>query len=145
MNTKDYFSYLGEAWRDMLAIEFLMRVAIAKKEGEEKKFPKPPYVTGKVYVSYPAIFEELYFSGVQRRFNQIFPSVSVPDDIVKLRNAMAHGIVAHIDQNDSPELVKFKKMNGNLKIELGLVLNEDNLKKVQVALVSLRRQLAGLV
>ena len=59
---KNFFECLGEIWRDITFIEFLMRCAIAKKEGEILKFPKPPYEKGKVYNEYPKSFSNFSFS-----------------------------------------------------------------------------------
>lgn len=39
----ELFECVGEIWRDITAIEFLMRAGIARKDGEIEKFPKPPY------------------------------------------------------------------------------------------------------
>jgi len=52
MNDKEvaqFFAYLGEIWCDMTTIEFLMRCAIAKADGEIERVPKPPFLKNRIY------------------------------------------------------------------------------------------------
>lgn len=79
MNTKEtssFFECLGEIWRDITAIEFLMRCAIAKHNGELDGFPKPPYTKGKIYKDPPDSFLDSSFGNTTSKFNELFPSVN---------------------------------------------------------------------
>lgn len=93
MNQKDteqFFQNLGEIWRDITAIEFLMRCSIAKFDGEIEKFPKPPYTIGKSYKNYPKSFSHLSFEFLTNKFNTRFPNFEITKEVIQLRDAMAH-------------------------------------------------------
>jgi len=105
--TSQFFECLGEIWRDITAIEFLMRCAIAKKDKEIDKFPQPPYTKGKIYKDYPDSFSSYGFEEILNKFNKCFPKIGLPKEAMELRHAMAHGIIAEI--NGIMQIVKFKE------------------------------------
>lgn len=136
-----YFECLGEIWRDVTAIEFAMRCAIAKKDGEEEKFPEPPYKKGKVYDSYPDSFGFYSFEMVVKKFNKRFPHIDIPLEIIYLRDAMAHGIMAEVGGSGIDQLIKFKedKDNKKLVVEFSRSLELDRLIKIRLSLRGLRQ------
>ena len=71
-----FFETLGEIWRDICLIEFLMRCALAQKLGDSDKFPKPPYTKNRVYKEYPKSFELHLFGDVAAKFNKEFPNLA---------------------------------------------------------------------
>lgn len=130
VKVKDFFGCLGEIWRDITAVEFLMRACIAKKEGEIEKFPKSPYEKGKIYSDYPNSFSITFFSGVAAKFNRLFPTLAIPQELIDLRNAMAHGVIAEVDKDGVNRLVKFKKnKNNELIVEFAMSLEKRDLLK----------------
>jgi hypothetical protein len=133
-----FFQCLGEIWRDITAIEFLMRCAIAKKKGEIKKFPKPPYTKGRVYVDYPRSFSIGYFAEVAGEFNKYFPEITIPQELIDLRNAMAHGLTAEINGGGIAELVRFKKVKEGLKVEFNMALEPKRIAQIRQSLKELR-------
>ena len=75
MKEKDklhFFECLGEIWRDITAIEFLMRCAIAKKDQDIDQFPQPPYTKNKVYKNYPNSFSKIGFGNIANEFSSHF-------------------------------------------------------------------------
>jgi len=141
---KNFFECLGEIWRDITFIEFLMRCAIAKKEGEILKFPKPPYEKGKVYNEYPKSFSNFSFEDVVKKFNKYYPKLSLPQEFIDLRHAMAHGLVAKIADNDIEELVKFREIknsqgNKELKVEFSMPLDQKRVAQIRQSLKELRQ------
>lgn len=85
-----FFAYLGEIWRDITLIEFLMRCAIAKKDGDIKKFPLPPYTKEKLYKNPPKSFLHYNLETIVKQFNQRFPEIQIPQELINFRHAMAH-------------------------------------------------------
>lgn len=67
-----------------------MRCAIAKKDGDIDKFPKAPYIKNKIYTEYPKSFSHLSFEIITQKFNRRFPKLKIPNEIIQLRDAMAH-------------------------------------------------------
>lgn len=136
-----FFQNLGEVWRDITVIEFLMRCAIMKKEGEELKFPKPPYKKGKIYKNYPDSFSHYSFEIITKKFNKKFPNINIPTELIQLRDAMAHGLIAEIDNNKTQELIKFKenKDQKELQIEFCLSLGSKKFSQIRQSLMELRR------
>lgn len=134
----EFFKCLGEIWRDITAIEFLMRCVIAKKEGEIEKFPKPPYIKGKIYADYPRSFSIVYFTEVACEFNKYFPKLAIPKELIALRNAMAHGLTAEINKKGVTELVKFKKLREGLKVEFNMTLEPARIAQIRQSLKELR-------
>lgn len=136
-----FFKCLGEIWRDITAIEFLMRCAIAKKDGEIKKFPKPPYTKDKIYFNPPNSFLCSSFEDIVAKFNSYFPKLKLPKEIISLRHAMAHGIIAKINKDDTEQLIKFKKIKGTktIKVEFNMPLEIIRLSTIQQSLKNLRR------
>ena len=94
-DVKDFFQCLGEIWRDVAATEFLMRRAIAQKEGDITKLPQHPYSQGSEFIEYPRAFSIRYFSDVVKGFPKWFQGFAAPnaeawDLLIEFRNAMAH-------------------------------------------------------
>lgn len=136
-----FFECLGEVWRDIAAIEFLMRCSIAKKEGEIRKFPQPPYTKGRIYKNYPESFSNLSFREVTKKFNKYFPNIDLPQELIDLRNAMAHGIIANINKNEVAQLVKFREVKDKkeLKVEFSMKLEIERIAQIKQSLKELRR------
>lgn len=143
-NTDLFFKYLWEIRRDITAIEFFMRCAIAKKDGEIDKFPKAPYIKNKLYNEYPDSFWHFSFEIITQKFNNRFPKLQIPKEIVELRDAMAHWIIAEIDNSNINQLIKFKenRNNKNLKVEFSLTLELARLAQINQSLKELRRYIA---
>ncbi len=141
--TKDFFEMLGEIWRDITTIEFLMRGALAQKDGDVSKFPIPPYTKGRVYKEYPRAFSHRLFSDIVPVFNKEFPQLAIPQELVDLRNAMAHGLITEVNNSGTEELIKFKKQSdGTLMVEFGLMLEPQRLAQIRQSLKELRRYIA---
>lgn len=142
-NIKEFFETLGEIWRDITLIEFLMRDALSQKEGDVNKWPKPPYNKGKIYSEYPRSFSLAYFSDVVEEFNKKFPKLAIPQELIDLRNAMAHGFIAEVNYSGIDEVVKFKKQKDNtLMIEFSMPLEQKRIKQIRQSLKELRRYIA---
>lgn len=142
--TKFFFGALGEIWRDITAIEFLMRGALAQKGGDVSKFPHPPYTKGKIYTDYPKAFSYKLFSDVVQEFNKKFPHLTIPQELIDLRNAMAHGLILEINNSGTEELVKFRKQDdGTLMVEFGLILETQRLLQIRQSLKELRRRVSS--
>lgn len=137
-----FFEALGEVWRDLALIEFLMRCALAQKKGEVSKFPLPPYQKGREYENYPTSFSPRYFSDVAAEFNREFPNLAIPSELIELRNAMAHGLIAEVGNSGVDELIKFKEVKGLLKVEFSMTLEEPRLQQIRQSLKELRRYIA---
>lgn len=135
-----FFGYLGEIWRDITVIEFLMRCAIAKKDGEIFKFPQPPYDKGKIYKDYPNSFSYHNFEIITAKFNKRFPDIQIPQEFIDLRHAMAHGVIAQVDGGSTDMLIKFKELpdTKKLKIEFSLPLEVERLAQIRQSLHELR-------
>lgn len=139
---KDFFECLGEIWRDITTIEFLMRACIAKKEGEIKKFPKSPYEKGKIYSSCPRSFSILSFEDLVTEFNKHFKDIQIPKEFVELRHAMAHGVIVEVDKDGVDRLVKFKKnKQKNLEIEFSMPLERKRMAQIRQSLKEIRREI----
>lgn len=143
MNDKEinyFFECIWEIWRDITTMEFLMRSAIAKIDWEEEKFPLPPYSKGKTYKVFPEIFKITYFSEVVNEFNKRFwDKVNIPIEVIKLRNAMAHGIITQVNNNPDNILLKFRKnKKNNLEIEFSLELNKQTISQLRQSIKELR-------
>ncbi len=135
----EFFKCLGEIWRDVAAIEFLMRCAIARKDKEIKKFPKPPYTKGRIYKDYPKSFSIIYFSEVANEFNKYFPNISISQELIDLRNAIAHGVIADVNNSGFDQLIKFREIkNKELKIEFSITLEISRLAQIRQSLKELR-------
>ena len=124
-----FFAHIWEVWRDLSAIEFLMRCCIMKYDNEEEYFPVPPYTKWKEYNNIPKSFKLRSFEKVTERFNSIeeFKDVYIPQDLIDLRNAMAHGIISQIGNSDVNQLIKFK----NKKVDFSLELSPQNLEQLK--------------
>lgn len=134
-----FFECLGEIWRDITAIEFLMRCAIAKKDGDIDKIPKPPFTKDRIFGDYPRSFSHYSFEIVAKKFNKRFPKLSIPRELINLRDAMAHGIIAEIDNRGVEEIVKFKETKNNeLKVEFTMTLELKRLAQIRQSLKELR-------
>lgn len=142
-DTKEFFETLGEIWRDITSIEFLMRCALAQKEGDANKFPQPPYDKGKIYSEYPKSFSHTYFGDVAKEFNQNFPELAIPQELIDLRNAMAHGLIAEVNHRGMDEVVKFKKQEDHtLMIEFSMPLEQNRIRQIRKSLKELRQYIA---
>jgi len=141
-DTEKFFVILGEMWRDICLIEFLMRCALAQKKGDAKKFPQPPYKKGNVYKEFPDSFALNLFSDVAGEFNKEFPGCAIPQIIVDLRNAMAHGLIAEINRSGTEELVKFRKRKDGLHVEFRTTLEVEKISTIRNSLSSIRRLIA---
>lgn len=140
---KEFFETLGEIWRDVTAIEFLMRGALAQKMGDIDKIPKPPYTKDKTYNNYPISFSYLYFEDVAKEFNKKFPKLAIPQELIDLRNAMAHGLIAQINNSGIDEIVKFRKQKDNtLMVEFSMTLEPKRIAQIRQSLKELRQYIA---
>lgn len=140
---KDFFECLGEIWRDITAIEFLMRGALAQKNGDVNLWPRTPYTKGKFYNQYPKSFSFNYFDEVAIAFNKEFPKLAIPQELRDFRNAMAHGCISRIDNNGVDELIKFRKQGDNtLRIEFSMPLEIKRIQQIRQSLMELRRFIA---
>ncbi len=138
-----FFEILGETWRDICLIEFLMRCAIAQTEGDVSKFPLPPYEKDVEYDDYPRAFSLPMFGDVVVEFNKLFPRLALPQEMIDLRNAMAHGLVTEINHDGVDRLIKFRKQkSGKLKVEFSLTLEIVRIESIRAALRNLRRSIA---
>ncbi len=138
-----FFEILGETWRDICLIEFLMRCAIAQKNGDSSKFPLPPYLKDVEYDDYPASFALPMFGDVAIEFNKLFPELALPQELIDLRNAMAHGLVIEINHDGVDRLIKFRKQkSGTLKVEFALTLEIVRIESIRTVLRNLRRFIA---
>lgn len=145
-----FFECLGEIWRDITAIEFLMRSAIAINDNEIEKFPKPPYDNEKVYKDYPDSFSHYSFEIITKKFNRCFPAISIPKELTKLRDAMAHGVIAEINKDEVNQLVKFKESkskdgNKQLKVEFSMLFKLEKLIQIRQSLKELRRHIICII
>jgi hypothetical protein len=139
---KKFFECLGEIWRDITMIEFLMRCAIAKNNLDINLLPKPPYIKGKIYKKYPKSFYNSKFENLVKDFNKIFSDIQIPKEFIELRHAMAHGIIAKIDEGKVDELIKFKEINKQLHVEFKLTLEQEKIEQLRQSLSELRRFVA---
>jgi hypothetical protein len=139
-----FFECLGEIWRDITAIEFLMRCAIAKKDKDIKYIPKPPYIKGKSYKKYPKSFANPSFSFVAKTFSNLYPSLAMPKELIQLRNAMAHGLITEVNNSGITELIKFKETKNNidnmgvLKVEFSITLEMKRILQIRQSLKEYR-------
>ncbi len=141
-DTKEFFETLGEIWRDITLIEFLMRGALTQKEGDVNKWPKPPYNKGKIYNEYPKSFSYTYFSDVAQEFNKKFPKLTIPQELIDLRNAMAHGFISEINYSGIDEVVKFRKQkDGTLLVEFSMTLEQKRIRQIRQSLKELRQHI----
>jgi hypothetical protein len=138
-NINRFFETLGEIWRDITVIEFLMRCALARKEGDIIKFPQPPYKKGRIYQEYPSSFSLSYFGDVAIKFNKEFPKLAIPQELIDLRNAMAHGLISEINHSGIDELIKFKKQDNTLKVEFSMKLEQKRINQIRQSLKELRQ------
>ena len=120
-----------------------MRCAIAQNDGEESKFPQPPYKKDKSYNIYPKAFAHLNFEIVTKKFNKRFPGLIIPQKIIHLRNAIAHGIAAEINKNGTIQLIKFKETKNpkKLKVDFSLTLEIEKIIGLKQTLIKLRRSI----
>jgi len=143
LSPEKFFEILGETWRDICLIEFLMRCAIAQKNGDVSKFPQPPYLKDAEYDDFPESFALPMFGDVVMAFNKLFPKLAIPQDLVDLRNAMAHGLVIEINHDGVDRLIKFRKQkSGKLKVEFSLTLETIRIESIRTELRNLRRFIA---
>lgn len=141
--TKEFFECLGEIWRDITTIEFLMRAAVARDAGDIDKFPMPPYDKGKEYFEYPQAFSNIPFEEIVASFNSLHPTLALPKEFTELRNGMAHGIISEFNNSGIQQLVKFREKKGVLKIEFSLPLEIGRLRQLRQSLMELRRHVAS--
>jgi len=149
MNSKEvnyFFECIWEIWRDITAMEFLMRSAIAKIDWEEEKFPLPPYNKWKTYTSFPDSFWNYNFEIITEKFNKRFwDKVRIPIELVNLRNAMAHWIITQINNNPNDILLKFRKnKEDNLEIEFSLELNKQTISQIRQSIKEFRQHIIKL-
>jgi len=143
VEVKEFFECLGEIWRDITAVEFLMRACIAKKDGEINKFPKSPYEKGKIYLDYPRSFSISHFEDLVTEFNKHFQNIQIPKEFANLRHAMAHGVIAEVDKDGVDRLVKFKKnKQNNLEIEFNMPLERKRMAQIRQSLREIRRYIS---
>ncbi len=145
--TKDFFECLGEIWRDITAIEFLMRCAIAKDNGDLGKLPQPPYTKGLAYSSYPNAFGHFSFEFIVEKFNKRYPTLTIPKELIELRDAMAHGLIAQVNNSEYNQLIKFKESKDpkELRIEFSMTLEPQRITEIRKNLSLLRQQIQKLV
>lgn len=146
MNDKEinfFFECIWEIWRDITALEFLMRSAIAKDDWEEEIFPLPPYNRGRIYENFPDSFGYYNFEIITEKFNKRFwDKVRIPIELVSLRNAMAHWVISQIGDNQINTLIKFKsKWEKHLEVEFSLELNNQTVSQLRQSIKELRRHI----
>lgn len=139
----EFFQCIGEIWRDVTLIEFLMRCAVAQAEGDKHKFPQHPYLKGAEYSEYPRSFSLRSFSDVVDEFVRAFPQFAKAKPefwtlLVEFRNAMAHGVVAEIGNSGVDELIKFKPGKKKLVVEYALKLEMQTLRQLRQSFKELR-------
>lgn len=139
----EFFQCIGEIWRDIAIMEFLMRCAIAQAEGDKHKMPRYPYLKGAEYVEYPRSFALRSFSDVVDEFVRAFPQFAATNPgfwtlLVDFRNAMAHGVIAEIGDSGVDELIKFKPEKGKLVVEYSLPLEVQRLRQLRQSFKELR-------
>lgn len=140
----DFFQCLGEIWRDVAAIEFFMRCAVAQARGDIKKLPKHPYRKGAEYSEYPRSFAAGHFSEVVKEFVKTFPRFAEQNPqffsrhLVDFRNAMAHGVIVEIGNSGTDELIKFRRRRGKLVVEYQLPLEMHRLRQLRQSFKELR-------
>lgn len=116
-----------------------MRCAIAKHDKDSSKIPKPPFDIGVIYKDYPNSFSHYSFEMILIKFNKRFPKIAIPKEIVDFRDAMAHGMIAEINNSWVNELVKFKQQTDkSLKVEFNMTLELDKLAQLRQSLRELR-------
>lgn len=130
--TSQFFECLGEIWCDITAIEFFMRCAIAKKEGQIIQFPKPPYTKGKIYENPPDSFLLGRFEDILTKFNGYFPEITIPKELMELRHALAHGMISRVGENNVDEIIKFKKISKKKEIEVEFNMPMDIKRMSQI-------------
>ncbi len=107
-----------------------MRCAIARYDGEIKRFPLPPYTKGQIYKNPPDSFLHYNLETIVKKFTKRFPEIPIPQELIDFRHAMAHGIIARINTNPTDELIKFKETPGgkDIEVEFSLSLEMERLK-----------------
>ncbi len=136
--TKLYFECIWEIWRDITLLEFLMRASIAKKDWEMELFPKPPYTKWKKYDKYPKSFHTKHsFEIIINKFNKRYPEIFIPKEILDLRNWMAHGVMASIE-NGIEQVIKFKTIENELVIEFEMWLELSRLQQIRQSIKELK-------
>ncbi len=144
MNTEEtsfFFEQLWEIWYNIANIDFLMRTAIALKDGEESIFPEPPYFKWQTFIKYPESFWHLTIETIVEKFNKRFPEVKIPKEYYELRHALAHWIIFQLENSNYQELIKFKKTNSTsgLEVEFWMLMEPEKLTIIRKSLVELRR------
>lgn len=136
-----FFAGIWEIWRDITAIEFLMRCAIAKKDKDDYKFPNPPYTKNKIYPNPPKSFLHSSFTIIVNKFNKRFPEISIPIILIELRNAMAHWLIVEIDDRGFDELVKFNKIEwiNEIQVESNIKFDLITVKQIWQSIKELRK------
>ncbi len=137
----DFFECLGEIWRDITAIEFFMRCILAKHNGELDKFPKPPYTKGKIYKNPPSSFLDSSFGNTVKEFNKLSLGFLIPDEIVQLRHAMAHGLIMEVNKEGFDRLIKFIRKKEKIKVEFNMPLKIQRLAQIRQSMKELRRHM----
>jgi len=138
-----FFESLGEIWRDINAIEYLMRVAIAQKDDEQHILPKAPFTQGRVYNEYPRAFAYSGLGKVVEKFKERFPDINLPANLVQLRNALAHGLIAELDFSGTIDIIKFREHTNNktLEIEFSMPLDQQTLNRFRQKIKDFRRNI----
>ena len=124
-----------------------MRSAIAKRDWEEEKFPLPPYDKWKIYKDFPDSFWNYNFEIITEKFNKRFwDKITIPTELLKLRNAMAHWIISQINDNSNDILIKFRKnKENNLEIEFSLELNKQTISQLRKSIKELRKHIMKIL
>lgn len=99
-----------------------------KYDNELNQFPKLPYSRNKIYKNPPDAFLNSSFEIITNKFNKRFPSLSIPNEIVQLRHAMAHGVITKIN-NEVDQLIKFKKIKKKFRWNFKCPSNYKRLPK----------------
>jgi len=148
MTTEKMFQYLGEIYRDLGSIEFLMRCAVAQKENDlGGDFLQPPYENGKSYKQVPCAFRPRYFGRVLEMFLIHYPDMEdTVAGVLDLRNAVTHGLVAEVGHSGVTELVHLRgnKEGEGASIVYSLAFTEENLLFWRDRLQKLRRRIIHL-
>lgn len=120
----DLNKLVGRLTVSFLQISQHMQVAIAVKDGDIEKVPRPPYEIGKLYDEYPITFtRELEFSKTLKKFFYYYPKLKTSETLIKkvseIRNAFAHGYITR-DEQGVYEITNFRpyEENGVRKLQV---------------------------
>jgi hypothetical protein len=131
-----YACHLGALWGRLMSLEVLLRITISGGQ-----FKAPLTVKAGEDVDQDAINRWAYLSSLIPEYNNIVVRASHAncaisgDEIVALRNALAHGIAISTSPSPPLRLVKFGKLDhatGKVKVDFAGEMSDEWLKQQQV-------------